>query len=181
MPGCGQGPKDAAFVERDLVGKRSRTHPVGAPPDDVLIGAQAKTAGERLDVGGAFSGYQMGAPVWQELTWPGEDPAAGAALRAQMGDGPAAQSLNHPGPWGLFRLLDEATLDTILKDVEAPFFDRCAARFGWHRSNKALLEAAGLMSRRDRMPMPHLNDDDFESVRAVYTEVAAAIDRFYAS
>ena len=83
--------------------------------------------------------------------------------------------------WKAFIDNDEATLDTILKDIEAPFFDRCAARFGWHRSNKALLEAAGLMSRRDRMPMPHLNDGDFETVRAVYTEVAAAIDRFYAS
>ena len=45
--------------------------------------------------------------------------------------------------------------------LEAPFFDSVVAKYGWHRTNKALLQAAGLMHRRDRMPLKHLNDCEY--------------------
>ena len=81
--------------------------------------------------------------------------------------------------WHAYNYDEQSDLDYILREIEAPFFDRCAAKFGWHRSNKALLHAAGLMHRRERMPMPHLATSDFEIVRTVYSEVSRAIETFY--
>lgn len=76
--------------------------------------------------------------------------------------------------WQAYETGDQAFIDFVIEKLEAPFFDRCAGRFGWHRVNKALLQAAGYMHRRDRMPLPHLDDEDFKVVEAVYAEVAAA-------
>jgi type VI secretion system protein ImpL len=60
-----------------------------------------------FDVGGRFATYSMGQPQFQELEWPGTDPGVGAALRAQLSGGAQADSRNIPGPWGLFKLLDQ--------------------------------------------------------------------------
>ena len=76
--------------------------------------------------------------------------------------------------WAAWESGDAATIEFILKELEAPFFEKCAARFGWHRVNKALLEAAGHMSRRDRMPLKHLSDEEYLIVEQVHLEVAAA-------
>ena len=69
----------------------------------------------------------------------------------------------------------QPVVDYVLNELEAPFFDECAAKYGWHRTNKALLEAAGLMPRRDRMPLKHLSDEQFKDVQAVHDRIAAAL------
>jgi type VI secretion system protein ImpL len=75
-----------------------------------------------FDCGGASRTYTMGPPRDEPLKWPGPDPAAGAALRAQAAppddpkkkrrkDDPttiAVAPVSAEGPWGLFRLLDRA-------------------------------------------------------------------------
>jgi type VI secretion system protein ImpL len=75
-----------------------------------------------LDCGGVSRTYTMGPPRDEQLAWPGPDPAAGAALRAQAAppddpkkkrrkDDPttiAVAPIGADGPWGLFRLLDRA-------------------------------------------------------------------------
>jgi len=81
--------------------------------------------------------------------------------------------------WKAYDTDDKATIDFILEKLEAPFFDRCCAKYGWHRTNKALLQAAGFMHRRDRMPLKHLSDDEYRLVEDVYKDVAAACQELY--
>jgi len=70
--------------------------------------------------------------------------------------------------WQAFKKNDKQEIDFILNELEAPFFDNCAAKYGWHRVNKALLQAAGYMHRRDRMPLKHLSDKQFIEIQEVY-------------
>lgn len=73
-----------------------------------------------FDVGGGFATYNMGPPVPQPLAWPGPDASLGAALRVLLAGGAEAQSLNFPGPWGVFHLVDRATVTrTAPNAVEA--------------------------------------------------------------
>lgn len=74
--------------------------------------------------------------------------------------------------WRAYEEGDEKTISFVLDKLEAPFFDRCASKYGWHRTNKALLQAAGLMHRRDRMPLKALSDKEFEKIQEVYSEIA---------
>ena len=76
--------------------------------------------------------------------------------------------------WAAYESGDEATIRFILTKLEAPFFDRCVAKYGWHRTNKALLQAAGLMHRRDRMPLKHLSDAEYALVQATWQEIEQA-------
>ena len=76
--------------------------------------------------------------------------------------------------WAAYEQDDQRTIKFILEKLEAPFFDRCCARYGWHRCNKALLQAAGLMHRRDRMPLKHLSDEEFALVQSTYQEIRKA-------
>ena len=73
--------------------------------------------------------------------------------------------------WQAFKQGDKQTIDFILDELEAPFFDNCAAKYGWHRVNKALLQAAGYMHRRDRMPLKYLSDEQFIEVQNIYNQV----------
>jgi len=43
-------------------------------------------------------------------------------------------------------------------------------KYGWHRSNKAILHSAGIMSRFERLPMQHLNSTEFEEVKKFFEE-----------
>ncbi len=83
--------------------------------------------------------------------------------------------------WAAYEKNDQQAIKVILERLEAPFFDRCAAKYGWHRTNKALLQAAGLMHRRDRMPLKHLGDKEYAEVEAVHREVAAAMREMFPS
>lgn len=76
--------------------------------------------------------------------------------------------------WKAFENNDDKTIQFILSQIEAPFFDQCAAKYGWHRSNKALMQAAGLMHRRDRMPLKHLSDEEYVLIETVYQQIKNA-------
>ena len=67
---------------------------------------------------------------------------------------------------------DVAIQNFVINELEAPFFGGVAKKYGWHRTNKALLQAAGLMHRRDRMPLKHLNDQEFAEVQQIHDEIS---------
>lgn len=73
---------------------------------------------------------------------------------------------------------DTNTQDFIINNLEKPFFGGVVKKYGWHRTNKALLEAAGLMSRKDRMPLKHLSDDEFVEVQNIYNQISASWNQF---
>jgi len=73
---------------------------------------------------------------------------------------------------------DIATQDFIINELEKPFFGGVVKKYGWHRTNKALLEAAGLMSRKDRMPLKHLSDSEFLEVKEIYSQISGAWNNF---
>ncbi len=81
--------------------------------------------------------------------------------------------------WKAWKENDQQMIDYILNKLEAPFFENCAAKYGWHRTNKALLQAAGFMHRRDRMPLKHLSDDEFKDVESVYKQISSEIKRVF--
>ena len=81
--------------------------------------------------------------------------------------------------WRAYDADDQKTIKFIIDKLEAPFFDLCCAKYGWHRCNKALLQAAGFMHRRDRMPLKHLNDDQYGLIADVYKQVEAACQELY--
>lgn len=76
--------------------------------------------------------------------------------------------------WKAYQEDDAEMIQFITEKLEAPFFSGPIAKYGWHRSNKALIQAAGLMHRRDRMPMPHLTDEQFVLVQSTYAQIDAA-------
>jgi hypothetical protein len=76
--------------------------------------------------------------------------------------------------WRAYENDDQKAIRFVLERLEAPFFERCVAKYGWHRTNKALLQAAGYMHRRDRMPLKHISDEEFVLVQAVYREIVSA-------
>ena len=77
--------------------------------------------------------------------------------------------------WEAYKKNDVAEIEFILDKLEAPFFEQCCAKYGWHRCNKALLEAAGFMHRRDRMPLKHLNDSEYLTVVETYNQISEAM------
>lgn len=81
--------------------------------------------------------------------------------------------------WKAWKENDQQTIQFIVNKLEAPFFDQCAAKYGWHRTNKALLQAAGFMHRRDRMPLKHLNDTEYQEVADVYETIQQSITEFF--
>ena len=76
---------------------------------------------------------------------------------------------------------DKEKINFILEKLEAPFFNECAAKYGWHRTNKALLQAAGFMHRRDRMPLKSINDTEYKEVEEVFKKTEKAINEFFGS
>lgn len=81
--------------------------------------------------------------------------------------------------WKAWKNDDQHTVDFILEKLEAPFFNQCAAKYGWHRTNKALLQAAGFMHRRDRMPLKALSDAEYQEVVAVNADIQKSITEFF--
>ena len=72
--------------------------------------------------------------------------------------------------WDALKKNNKLLVNQILEKIEDPFWNELVPKFGWHRSNKALLEAAGLMNRYDRLPMMHLDNDDFSFVKEFYNQ-----------
>lgn len=73
--------------------------------------------------------------------------------------------------WESFVNGNDDVASQIIENVETPFFEGVVKKFGWHRTNKALLQAAGFMHRRERFPMVSLSDQDFEQVEEVYLRI----------
>ncbi len=79
-------------------------------PDRVQRESSIVMRGVRLDVGGSSLIYQMGQRTWTPMSWPGQNPEAGAALRLDAGDTATIPSLNFSGAWGFFHLLNRANI-----------------------------------------------------------------------
>ena len=77
--------------------------------------------------------------------------------------------------WKAFQDNDEQTINFILDELEAPFFNNCASKYGWHRTNKALLQASGYMHRRDRMPLKHMSDEEFIEVQNIHEKIKKSL------
>jgi 4-hydroxy-tetrahydrodipicolinate synthase len=60
---------------------------------------------------------------------------------------------------------DKDWCDAMINEIERPFFEHGVSRFGWHLTIKAALEALGVMSRHDRMPLMPLGKSEAEEVR----------------
>ncbi|WP_026375608.1 dihydrodipicolinate synthase family protein [Aestuariibacter salexigens] len=73
--------------------------------------------------------------------------------------------------WDLFTGGDAAALEHFTATLDDPFWEEVVKKYGWHRVNKAALEAAGFMSRSERLPLKALNDEQ-------YTDVTAWIEKF---
>jgi 4-hydroxy-tetrahydrodipicolinate synthase len=82
--------------------------------------------------------------------------------------------------WAAFEAGDQATIDFIVKELEAPLFGASMGKYGWHRINKAFLQAAGFFHRRDLMPLKTISDAEYRDVEADYSKLKAALDRFLA-
>lgn len=78
--------------------------------------------------------------------------------------------------WKAFEEGDDKTINFILSELEEPFFASCVDKYGWHRTNKALLQAAGFMHRRDRMPLKQLSDSEFKIIQEVYAKIKQSWD-----
>ncbi len=72
--------------------------------------------------------------------------------------------------WNSLNEHDDSLVNSILRQIEDPFWDNIVSKYGWHRSNKALLHSAGLMSRYDRLPMEHLNEIEFREIQLFFDE-----------
>lgn len=66
--------------------------------------------------------------------------------------------------WNSLQKNDLKKVEYILENIEDPFWNQIVTEFGWHRSNKAILQAFNLMDRFDRLPMQHLNQEEFNKV-----------------
>ena len=69
------------------------------------------------------------------------------------------------------KLDDMDRIKEIIEKLEDPFFDTVVKKYGWHRCNKALIQCLGIFHRRDRMPMPHLNEEEFKEVQNVFKTI----------
>ena len=83
--------------------------------------------------------------------------------------------------WEACQIDDKEKINCILEKLEAPFFNDCAAKYGWHRTNKALLQAAGFMHRRDRMPLKAINDAEYKEVEEVFGKTQKVMKEFFGS
>jgi len=72
--------------------------------------------------------------------------------------------------WDALNNKKENVANSILNLIEDPFWNDIVSKYGWHRSNKAILHSAGIMSRFERLPMQHLNSTEFEEVKKFFEE-----------
>ena len=73
--------------------------------------------------------------------------------------------------WKSWEADDMERIQEIIDKLENPFFDTVVKKYGWHRCNKALIQCLGIFHRRDRMPMPHLNEEEFKEVQNVFKTI----------
>ncbi len=73
--------------------------------------------------------------------------------------------------WEAYQNKDQTTQDKIINKIEVEFFDKAVKKFGWHLAIKAALQARGLMSRHDRMPLLALGESDYLEVKELITSL----------
>jgi 4-hydroxy-tetrahydrodipicolinate synthase len=81
--------------------------------------------------------------------------------------------------WKAWNENDKYLLNNIISKIEDPFFETVVKKYGWHRCNKAILEAAGFFSRKERMPMPELNNNEFKEIKSSLEEIKSNLNLFF--
>lgn len=81
--------------------------------------------------------------------------------------------------WKSYKKSELDVIDFIISEWEDPFFQKVVSKYGWHRCNKALLQAAGFMHRRERMPLKHLSESEYKEVNDVYFNISASIENYF--
>ena len=81
--------------------------------------------------------------------------------------------------WECYRESEQDVIDFIIREWEDPFFQVVVSKYGWHRCNKALLQAAGFMHRRERMPLKQLSESEYKEVNDVYLKLSSSIDNYF--
>jgi type VI secretion system protein ImpL len=76
---------------------------------DVRMRPAEGVASQVLRVGGAEHEYRNEPEQWTRMTWPGEEPAAGAVIEVRGADG-MHELITQEGEWGIFRLVEEGTV-----------------------------------------------------------------------
>lgn len=56
----------------------------------------------------------------------------------------------------------------FVKSIDDPFWDILVKKYGWHRCNKAILQAAGFGKRFERLPMVSLSNKEYNNVKKFY-------------
>ena len=74
--------------------------------------------------------------------------------------------------WDLMENGSDEELNAFLDKYDNPFWDGIVKKYGWHRVNKASLEAAGHMSRAERLPLKEITDEEFEDVKNWFKQFA---------
>lgn len=67
--------------------------------------------------------------------------------------------------WEIFNSGDSNALEDFTAQFDDPFWDGIVKKYGWHRVNKASLEAAGFMQRTERLPLKSLSDAEYADVK----------------
>ena len=78
--------------------------------------------------------------------------------------------------WELATEDNQSKLEKFVREVDDPFWDGPVKKYGWHRVNKASLEYFGLMSKRDRLPMPHLSNEEFNDLSLFWEKHSEVIN-----
>jgi type VI secretion system protein ImpL len=76
---------------------------------EVKVQPSPSVAMTQFMVGGKTVEHYNGPEQWKTLTWPGENPALGAAIVIRGANG-MQERIKQDGPWGLMRLLEAGSL-----------------------------------------------------------------------
>lgn len=72
--------------------------------------------------------------------------------------------------WNLMQSGTDEQLNSWLDKYDNSFWDGLVKKYGWHRCNKAALEAAGFMKRIERLPLQALSNNEFQDVIDWYND-----------
>jgi type VI secretion system protein ImpL len=116
-----------------------------------IHGTSSKVDTTTFSVGGKRVGYDNGPLTWQSLSWPGPEPARGAAFSVRGQTIRAGNDI--AGPWGLFRLIEGGEVqrsadDTISVTWQLPADDvRVWLELRPSHSESPLFDASGRLYR----------------------------------
>ena len=69
--------------------------------------------------------------------------------------------------WAAWQQKETDFCQAMIDRIEVPFFENVVDQYGWHLGIKAALEARGIMSRHERMPMLAIDEKQFRRVQEV--------------